>query len=68
MLGKANSCWRRGGIMRRRFGLGMVHIFRRVGISDSFVNPENLGFRIWQEKNVNYHKIEIPARLCISHI
>ena len=35
--------------------LGMI-IARRVGISDFFVNPENLGIRIWRKKRVNYER------------
>ena len=33
-----------------------------------FVNPENLGFRIWQKKKRKLRQNEISARLCKSYI
>ena len=40
-----------GGLRDR---LSMMAEQFRVGISNFFVNPENLGIRIWRKKSVNY--------------
>ena len=51
-------------------GLFYKHIHNslsRLGINHFFVNSENLGFRTWRKKCVNYDKIEI-AHDCVNQI
>ena len=40
----------------------------RVGISEFFVNPKNLGINIWQKKGKNYDKIVSATRMGKSNI